>query len=626
MKGLGLRTLALVALAAVIAAGAIFTSATPAEAQAVPSTTNPGGTVVVTFNEGGDTGDRFRIHEDSEASGSFDFNGGQAVRCSDNDANGCDENGDTAGVALRVTIDEDSPIGDLFVQRTERAGDGEVTVEQEIVVTVAAPDPPVALNVIAKPTPGAIDKDGTPTSSMTVRLVNAAAVGQVGQDLVVTTTRGILTSTHMKADTTCNGLSACTLTTQAAGDGVDNQADTDDDVVAGSATVTLAGNGATGTAMVSFLHAPTGLSATAEVTIHGDTAGISVEAEQGTIGIAGSTFLVVTIVDAQGNPVVGGHAAVDTADRKTGGIVPPEVPTGTSAVKVMAPRDVDKNLEGKKNDLPACGNDVSTDEANTEDVDEGATNADLDPGSNVAGKCVIQVNAPIGDPDNPADDATRGTHTITLVASNAAGVALPKIDKVSVAVQVGGAPASISSDAPASVDSLSSTEITVTVMDDEGVRVGAVLIVVDQVEGEGKTDSPASPKTADGQATFTYLAPLSAGDAVFLIRAGDAEAGTQIQSTITVVIGDPEPEAPPAPAQSPVSLDVSAGGDFYVVAGNSVPTTASDLFDGTSVSVAFKWENGAWTRYVPALGSEDFLVASGNLLWVVAGSAGTVGG
>ena len=106
----------------------------------------------------------------------------------------------------------------------------------------------------------------------------------------------------------------------------------------------------------------------------------------------------------------------------------------------------------------------------------------------------------------------------------------------------------------------------------------------------------------------------------------------QIATSVVVTIGEPEPVAPPAPpappAESPVTLDLSEGGDFYVVAANSVPTTASALFDGSDVSVAFSWDRVArdWTRYVPAIGSVDFLIASGDLLWVVAGSAHTVGG
>ena len=103
----------------------------------------PAQTVTVTFNTGSD--DRYRISTDSEGSATFTFNGGQALRCADNAANGCDTDADAAEIGIQVTIDEDSPIGDIYVQRITRSDVGAVTVEQELEISVMRPNPVAAI-------------------------------------------------------------------------------------------------------------------------------------------------------------------------------------------------------------------------------------------------------------------------------------------------------------------------------------------------------------------------------------------------------------------------------------------------------------------------------------------------
>ena len=100
-----------------------------------------------------------------------------------------------------------------------------------------------------------------------------------------------------------------------------------------------------------------------------------------------------------------------------------------------------------------------------------------------------------------------------------------------------GVPASIDSDAPPRVEPLSATRITVTVQDDGGARVGAVPSSVVKVEGDGRVDDVPGGYTFDGRGAFTYLAPLTPGEAVFLIRAGDAAKGQQIRSAVTIAVG-----------------------------------------------------------------------------------------
>lgn len=633
-KGLGLRAVAVVALAAAVAFSVVLTSTTAEAQTATPSSAPPGTTVIVDFP--GATGGtaasptRFRINEDSDGTASFS-NGAQSITCYPDSPAGCDAATD-AGIQLRVTIDEDSPLGTIFVQQVGRTG-GEFTVTTEIEIGVIPANPPAAVRAYGAPPAAALTAtqaadgtlgllDGTSGTLIGSQLVNARAEGIAGTTILVTTTRGVLNSTHVTAPATCVNVSACTLTTQAAGDGPDNTADTADDTPDGVVQVRLSGNGSTGTAMVTFRELNSGLSRTVNVTLHGDPASISAEVDESTIAIGGSTFIVVTVVDADGNPAVN---VSDASFRSNKPLVPaivgPEVPAGQSAVLLDHSLVVDRDLPGTANDLPSCGvrAAVTADPSATPPVvgDPGST------GTNTAGKCVIQITAPgdsiEGNAEGPADDATRGTHTLTV------GTANEMIDTVNVEVTVGGAPASISSDAPASVDSLSSTEITVTVMDDEGRRVGAVPITVDQVEGSGKTDSPAGDMTSDGQATFTYLAPLSAGEAVFLIRAGDAAAGQQIQSTITLQVGEQAVEEPePEPV---ISIDLRAGGRIVAVTSSGPATTASALF-GDAVNSAWKYnqDTGVWdVVYIPGR-SGNFSINTGDILYVDSPIDQTVGG
>lgn len=95
-----------------------------------------------------------------------------------------------------------------------------------------------------------------------------------------------------------------------------------------------------------------------------------------------------------------------------------------------------------------------------------------------------------------------------------------------------GAPANLEHDAPFQVEPLSTTTITVTVTDAEGLLVGAVPISVVKVEGAGELDDVRGGYTSDGRGVFSYLAPLTPGEAVLLIRAG--AAGQEINSSINI--------------------------------------------------------------------------------------------
>ncbi|MDE2933765.1 MAG: hypothetical protein OXS47_07850 [Chloroflexota bacterium] len=607
--------LALVAMVAAVAFSGVLTSTESAEAQAGADQSGvPGQTVTVTFNAG--TDDRYRISTDSEGSASFAFNGGQSLRCADDATNGCDTDADSGEVGIQVTIDEDSPIGEIYVQRIARSDTGVVTVSQELTITVNRPNPVAAIKAANRVT-SAISKDTPATEGgalIVVQVVNAGGVGINGAPLQVTTTRGglsiadavtgvvgdssttpptaaVRTRTRNTAapGTTCPnetdalaGNAACTILASTAGNGTDGTAGNSDDELGGIVAVVLKGNGGTGTAEVVFRHPVSGHSHKVNVILHGAAASISASVDQSTIGIGNSTFIVVDVSDADGNPVpnittvvVDNHKPLVPA--QTG----PEVPAGSTANLVSTSFTTNRDLPDVVNDVPSC-------EAHTTLADEDAgTPASSSTGTSLGGKCAIQVTAGAGGP-GPADDATRGTHSLTLAISTN-----PRIAPVTVEVEVGGAPASIENDAPASVESLSTTSISITVLDDEGVRVGAVPISVVKVEGSGNVDDVAGGMTSDGRATFTYLAPLTPGEAVFLIRAGGS--GQVIQDTITLAIGDVAPEAPDATWNK----ELVSGQNLVVWNGADGADPSAGAAEGVSSIWSYNTGAGSWDGYFP---------------------------
>ena len=68
-----------------------------------------------------------------------------------------------------------------------------------------------------------------------------------------------------------------------------------------------------------------------------------------------------------------------------------------------------------------------------------------------------------------------------------------------------------------------------------------------------------------------------------------------------------------------ITVDLRAGGDLVAVPAGAA-TTAADLFGGTDVASVRQYNRGtrAWDRaYHPAIGSGDFAIAGGDVLWVV---------
>jgi hypothetical protein len=210
-------------------------------------------------------------------------------------------------------------------------------------------------------------------------------------------------------------------------------------------------------------------------------------------------------------------------------------------------------------------------------------------GTNAAGKCVIQVSATKG--ATAATSSTRGTHTITVAGPIPGGST-----DVAVEIQVGGAPSEITTDAPARVDALSSTTITVSVVDDEGVPVGAVDASVNQIEGDGVVlAADKIVATSDGSVKFTYLSGSQSGTAVFRVTAGTG-AGT-IAHNVVLAIGPAPEDAPDAPPAT-WSKDLVAGNNLVVWNGDN----DADPADGAAEGVISIWALTAagWEGYFPS--------------------------
>ena len=159
--------------------------------------------------------------------------------------------------------------------------------------------------------------------------------------------------------------------------------------------------------------------------------------------------------------------------------------------------------------------------------------------------------------DGAAKDATRGVHTLNFQVSSTI--------KASATIEVAGAPASITTNAPAEVDPASVTEITVSVWDDEGVLVGITEVRVRKVGGDGLIEDAGdngAEKTVNGQSKFTYISP-SSGSAEILITAGKVNFRLPLTVREEVEPSDTAPTLPDAPEF--VSISRNPDGTLRVV-------------------------------------------------------------
>ena len=591
----GWKSAALLALVAMVAAVA-FSGVLTTDAQ-----TKPGASATATSTSNAGLV-RFEIDGLSTSSGSFDANGEQVVICANGGA--CDTavtrvnpgDADTdADIAVKLNIDADAPDGYIVVKVTDLLASGGPAVTYQN-INVVRGQVPGSLSAAASL--ATIDAETGSTGSDITATVKDDSKDRNGQNGILVqfvTTNGVLDCPSSTGGTNtiaaASNVQACSVYTTNSGTPAAD----------GNAVVTLAGAGRSGVATVT-VSSGTLDPQTVEVTLFGDPTAISAAAEQSSVAFGDTVFVVLTVTDDAGVPVSGETVA---AAAKASVVGPDEDASGVTVVT-----DAGKNLNPDDSD-PATTNDDSDfiDTGEYPPCDGAATGG----GTNAAGQCVAEVSVAGDNPDTPANEAaTRGTWTLTfsLAGSN-------EKTQDSAEIEVGGAPASISSDAPAYVDSLSRTPITITVVDDENVRVGAVDIKVEQVEGAGTIAAQTPAQTSDGEASFTYLASLSEGSAVFLVTAGSGPGA--VQDTITVNIGSAPEEAPVAP---PATWNKPLASGTHNLVWNGEDGAAPADGAGAGVTAIWQWNGSGWDGHFPAAadvpgGNTLSSLSNGEAYWVI---------
>ena len=400
--------------------------------------------------------------------------------------------------------------------------------------------------VSAKPTtlPAKYPADATDLgrgrSEITITLKDDSKdkAGISGEKVTLVVTNGLLNRVEASGDilvgsggddvaATCAGAQACTLTTRVAAADPNTNDEIDTSVAVGTIAVTLQGSGRAGAGQLTVTYGD--LVQTKDFVLSGDAKVLEAEAEQSSIEVGGDVFVVLTVTDSAGNPVAG----VQPDPTAKASIVGPD----EDATPVKFNQDVAKDVgKGTANDIPACGDKALVD-GHGQDPDVAEQPA-VPGGTNSAGKCVIQVAAPADDETTTASEAaTRGNYTLNFRLS-----AADKADTASVEVEVAGAPSRIETDAPAYVDPLSETEITITVYDDEDVRAGETEIEVRKLEGGGIVEGKAAADdavTSNGQAKFSFIAPSTEGTVTFVVDAGGSGG---VRTTISLNIGTAMPD------------------------------------------------------------------------------------
>ena len=506
-------------------------------------------------------------------------------------ATGCDKDPATNAIAVETTVPNSGGSG--FVSATLAGSGGFVT--QVKVIRVAVGTGKNILSVTS--TPGSFDYSDITYAeydATTDPITHAQGVkiwaqtGADGDTVTFKTSQGNLSAT-----------SAVTAARDVNGDG-----DTADVGEAGWASVDLYGPALPGKATVT---ATIGTSSkTVDVTVFGPATKITVEERLNALGVNNqSTMLVVTVKDDGGNPVSG-----QTFVTGSGGSVTVEGPSD-KAVAIGVSADVDDAVTDKgatspnaAKSIPACNDDDT-------DIDSDTTGVQqlfAEDGTNDVGQCVIEVKTNQDTPANAKTTTTRGAHTIT--------VSLGK-DKASdsVTINVGGPPASITSDAPERVDALDEITVTVTVWDDADVPVGKVAFSAERVSGDGLVETTAT-ETKNGKASFTYTAGLAGSGAVIRITAG-TKGVDQIRDSITIAVG-PAPVEPPAMTWS---ADLVSGWNPVSWLGEDGASLADNTPDGVTAIYQYNTASQSWAACFPGAegvsgGCDISSLDQGGIYWV----------
>ncbi|MXW26079.1 MAG: hypothetical protein F4Z77_07315 [Dehalococcoidia bacterium] len=622
----GWKSAALLALIAVVA-GVAFSGILTNSAQAVEPGKSQNVTIAVTRPSGDGAGvARFEIDPLSTSSGSFDVGGGQTVVC--NDAGKCDigkqtDGTDTANsVTVKLNIDEDSADGFILVKITDVLA-ATPTVTYQTVEVETLPKPAslaakaVSKTIDANGSVAAVGDAGRTEIVATVKDNQTPSVGMSAQRLTFVTTLGVMdcpaSGSGDTAISAAPNVQWCQVWT--------SRSNSDGETAAeGNAVISLKASGREGTATVTISHGtldPT----IVEVTLYGTAKNVSAEAEQSSVEVGGSVFVVLTVTDAAGNPVR--NAQPQPAD--TDPIVAPEkdankVTTSQAADDndaATSPYNVNKdpkvtadattNVVSKDaGDIPSCGV-LAAVNATPDATPPGPGNFDST-GTDDNGQCVVQVNATPDDASTPTSEASaRGVHTLNFALTGTEGA--------SVEITVAGPAAAIESDAPESVEALSDTTITVTVRDEDGVLVGDTGINVIKVAGDGLAEGAATMKgarTKNGSASFSYAAGLE-GRVVFRVIA--SEGAGAIRDVITLTVGELAPEGPAPTWNKPLAT----GTNLYVWNGEDGAPASAGVPEGVNVVAIWEWTGSSWNGYFPEAAAEG--ITAGDLTELENGEA-----
>ena len=448
---------------------------------------------------------KFSVLDDGDADATFKAGGGTTLNCNDNRSN-CDLDSDWDEMTVELVIADDAAKdSSVVVEVTQVLAQKKVRMAFSVVgstLAVGALEVDlVSSSSVSRPaTFTGVEGTGEAVFSWVVKDNQDTPAGFAGQEVFFAVTGATLRTTGT-SDSCREGSLRCTVTSDANG-----------------GWVQVRGTGVPGPAKLTVEVG--GLTVTKDITFYGPAKTITAEAEQGSIEVGGNVFIVVTVTDGAGNGIAGRSPNIGSG---TDSITGPS----KNAVKVTAVDNVGKDPAGTANDIPACST-----------------------GTNDKGKCVIRVSAP--NPSGTANDAARGDHVVTVVGATP----IAKADqKVQVTITVAGAVAAVSANAPDRVDPGSTTEITATVVDDEGVRAGAQSVTVTKISGDGVLRNGGPVLTKDGQHKFSYRAASNAGTAEFDVEVrapsstGTAtDSGKVLASTsFTITVGEEAPPAPPAP-------------------------------------------------------------------------------
>ena len=527
---------------------------------------------------------KFSVIDAGDADATFKSGGKTTLNCNDARTS-CDLDGDWDEMTVQLVIASDAAEGESVVVNVENVNDSKnVRVVFRVTGTALAVSglDVDLLGSSSASRPATFTGDDASGAAIFTYLVKDnqnedPPVGFAGQEIFITSTNSTFGATG--TDPGCReGSTRCTVTS-----------DTD------GGWIQVRGTGVPGPAKLTVEAG--GFTVTKDITFYGPAKSITAEAEQGSVEVGGEVFIVVTVTDGAGNGISGRTPTLGSGSDSIKG-------PSTNAIKVTAVNSAAKDLPGTANDLPACS--------------EGTT---------AKGVCVMKVTAP--NPTGTANDAARGKHVVTVVGA----APIKAADrKVQVTITVAGAVDAVSTNAPERVDPGSSTEITVTVVDDEGVRAGAQSVTVTKIAGDGVLRNGGPAVTKDGQHTFTYRAASRAGRAEFDVdvRATSATGGAVstgkvlTTTSFTITVGEEAAEPPPAPPAVTIGK-VSTDAPERVDPGSSTEITVTVVDDegaragAQTVTVTKISGDGVLRNGGPALTDNGQLVVT----YRAASSAGT---